>query len=1146
MSGLEPLAALGLVCNIVQLVEVGLKTATLCKNAYRTGEPDPELSVYAQNLADTASSLTQSLEVSQQPLNLDDSRLLTLARNCRDAEEEWRKKTPARFLSQQKPRKRARFGAVLQGIVNKPEIDRLESQLRIAKESLETNLLVGVFKGLDISKVQASDLQDKLQTLLQASSASEKELHDLIQRQVSLINTQISDRINRAEASTKTHVTTELASHESKLISHVDRGRDTILIQAEARENSRRENEGHERLLQSFYYPDMNHRRNNIHSSHQSTFNWIFEGGPKGNYGEPEASQSDSQSENSLHSYAQELVYKNFVRWLKSTEDRYWVSGRPGTGKSVLMKFIISHRKTMESLRQWQPDVQILTHFFWKVGSPMQNSFKGFLCSLAYQLCSLDKEHAMGWLQQNPDWSRKAGPGDWDNEDLQSLIASYLSLTARPFCLFIDGLDEFEDDDGVSILIGFLDSMQTSSRLVKVCMSSRLEQGIRMRLCRNPDMKMQNLTRNDIKCYSRAILNKEIALASSSIDVEVIVRDIGLMAEGVFLWAVLVTRSIARGIMNGDSESDIHERVSRTPKDLYKLYLDMWERLGEDVELYQESTALILSFIVMVWRSKSAFYPSLATASPYISIFELMVASSDDLWLTSVDSIDSLPVTDLQQRCKELCARVPVRSAGLLEVVEYTRDYERFGTNLETDPAIRYRTILVKAVHRTAIDFLVGTEDGKQILRSHMMSQEVLFIRLFRACLLRDCLWPAIQFTGNNRPSFMDKYQGRDASQRLDRHLKSLAYHRDILQGSALAEMIDLIWATHVHMIKNFPAHNHPEFHILVPRCKLDYLLFMAQNGFDAFVKNGLIEWRNRGRIDVLYRVFLVCLRFRHRWRNRGCDTRLEFGGRIRLMEHIIRSMAGADKFQFFDLGGMNISNNAVAKRATTLFLIHAINAFRLRQEPASRLRLRQHSWIPWEPDRIDRVIRVIGDFRNLLCFADSLVIAVHLCEPISGDLPLHIGYRHTYAFWAKALYVEITVSILAQIFLRQAVKYSKAHQYPEIKEDLRLGAFPQTIKPVMLSMRSKRFLISSGADKLSFERFCRTALLLDSSGSRKQDSNEAHRFQKIGEDLFDDAITRAVEIADSPKGDGPDGMTFNLCSTCETEENNVTRHSAR
>ncbi|KAF6521734.1 hypothetical protein HZS61_013262 [Fusarium oxysporum f. sp. conglutinans] len=491
MSGLEPLAALGLVCNVLQLVEVGLKTATLCKNAYRTGEPDPELSVYAQNLADTASGLSQSLELSQQPLNLEDARLLTLARNCRDAEAEWRKKTPSRFLSQQQPRKRDRLGAAFRGVINKPEIDRLEGQLQKAKESLEADLLVGVFKRFDISKVQTDDLQVKLETLLQATSVSETKLHDLIQSQVTLINSQLSDHILRAEASTKAHVTTELARHESRLKSYADQGKGTILTEAEVRENSRRENEAYERLLRSFQYPDMNHRRNEIHSSHASTFHWIFEGENS------DVPHSDPLLTDASDPGAQDLICSSFVTWLKSPEDRYWISGRPGTGKSVLMKFIISHQQTMNSLRQWQPDVQILAHFFWKVGSPMQSSYKGFLCSLAYQLCSLDKGYFMGCLPAA--WSRKTGPGDWDNKDLQSIIASYLSSAIRPSCLFVDGIDEFMDDDGVGMLTDLLDSLQRSSRLVKICMSSRPEQAIRIRLSHDPDLKMQDSTQVDIQ-----------------------------------------------------------------------------------------------------------------------------------------------------------------------------------------------------------------------------------------------------------------------------------------------------------------------------------------------------------------------------------------------------------------------------------------------------------------------------------------------------------------------------------------------------------------------------------------------------------------------------------------------------------------------
>ncbi|KAG5758521.1 hypothetical protein H9Q72_013341 [Fusarium xylarioides] len=778
MSGLEPLAALGLVCNIVQLVEVGLKTATLFKNAYRTGEPDPELSIHAQNLADTALGLSQSLELSQQPLNLEDARLLTLARNCRDAEAEWRKKTPARFLSQQQPRKRDRYRAIFRGIINKPEIDRLERQLQKAKESLETDLLVGIFKSLDVSKVQANDLQDRFRDLLQATSTSEKKLHDLVQAQVALVNTPILDRIDQAEASTKTHVTTELASHESRLKSHADQGKDTILTEAEARENRRREDEAYERLLRSFQYPDMNRRRNEIHASYESTFNWLFEGEFEDDYLESEASQSDSiseheveySSEDELDSYRQVLARSSFGTWLESTENRYWISGRPGTGKSVLMKFIISHKQTMDSLRQWQPEAQILNHFFWKVGSPMQSSFKGFLCSLVYQSFSLDRDHAMGCLQQNSDWPRKAGPGDWDSEDLQYLIAAYLSLPSRPFCLFIDGIDELVEDEGVGILIGFLDSLQRSSPLLKIY------------------FKMQDLTRGDIVRYSRATLKKELSLIASSAFIGQIVSAISLRAEGVFLWAVLVTRSISRGILNGDSEDFIWERLSKTPKKLHELYLDMWTRLGEDSDLYQSSAALIFKTVLFIRRSfpgRPFYFPPQILSHP-ISTLELMLASTDHLWSTPVNQFVKLSTTDLAQRCNELSVSLPFRTANLFGIREYHDPVETQWTGV-----LGSKRMVVEAIHRTVFDFLIETEDGKKIMEHHKATEEDLFVRTFRSCLLRDCLWPEVDFYFKGLKS--EEYISWDvAASRLDSQLHALSRHVNIMHDSTMVEMLDL------------------------------------------------------------------------------------------------------------------------------------------------------------------------------------------------------------------------------------------------------------------------------------------------------------------------------------------------------------------
>ncbi|SCV45329.1 uncharacterized protein FFB14_08594 [Fusarium fujikuroi] len=1140
MSGLEPLVALGLVCNIAQLVEVGLKTAKLCKNAYRTGDPDPELSVYAQNLAATASSLSQSLENSQQPLNLDESRLLILARNCCDAEAEWRKKTPARFLSQQQPRKRDRLGAVFRGIINKPEIDRLESQLQKAKGSLETDLLVGIFKSLDVSKVQANDLQDKFQDLLQATSTSEKKLHELIQAQVALVNTRISDRIDQAEASTKTHVTTVLASHESRLKLHADQSKVTLLTEAESREEKRRENEAYERLLRSFQYPDMNRRRNEIHASYGSTFNWLFEGEFEDDYLESESevsesdsfseSDADSSSEDEVDSYRQMLACSSFGTWLESSENRYWISGRPGTGKSVLMKFIISHKQTMDSLRQWHPEAQILSHFFWKVGSPMQSSFKGFLCSLVYQLFSSDKQHAMSFLQQNPDWSRKTGPGDWDKDDLQFLVHRCARQSARPFCLFIDGLDEIIEDEGVGILIDFLNTLQEPPSLVKICMSSRPEPAIRMRMGRNPDMKMQDLTRNDIEQYTRANLKKEVSLANSSMYIEDLVMDISYKAQGVFLWAVLVTRSVARGISNGDSRELIQKRLLKTPKKLHELYLDMWTRLGEDSDLYQRSTALIFKIVLFNWKTsikaQGLHFPLLFQAGA-ISILELMLASSDDLWSTPVEEFEQLSATNLERRCKELLARLPFRTADLFKVVQskrHERSDEKKWADKSRSPLISYDNLGVDAVHRTVFDFLIETEDGKKIMGHHQASQEELFIRMFRSRLLRNCLYPQLPYTSG------ENEEGRNwlsAWRHLDSQLDLLSYHTDVIHGSTLVNMLDLLWASFVKMTKSLPIRPDPSVDIVKRIWKFDYLLRVVAKGFDDYIRDYLIEWETNRQFDELYKVLSACLKPGHL----RCSE-FEWAGKQRLIQRIL-SIIVSHGFHISTPSGQQLSSHTLFKASIAYFLISTVD-FRILQRGT-------YSAWSWNAQRTSVILRMLRDFRYSLCLGDHMLIEVFLRISIL-DFPHLVGQRRRGN--SPAVYVEISMAILVQIFLEQILPNYAGFNRHEVEDAFNLKDCPQTMKPTMLGVGDYFFELSS-TDLPILQRYCQRRLLPALFSPSIEDLDDMDLFQhslvvEASRGIFE--RERRIEkpagtVRGIEEGVGPDGMNFYLCSSCEATE---------
>jgi DNA replication protein DnaC len=74
----------------------------------------------------------------------------------------------------------------------------------------------------------------------------------------------------------------------------------------------------HDKFLTKLQYDGMYHREDTITVAHQKTFHWIFE-----------------RSQN------QTLSWEDFCQFLESKkQQRYWITGKPGAGKSTLMKFI--------------------------------------------------------------------------------------------------------------------------------------------------------------------------------------------------------------------------------------------------------------------------------------------------------------------------------------------------------------------------------------------------------------------------------------------------------------------------------------------------------------------------------------------------------------------------------------------------------------------------------------------------------------------------------------------------------------------------------------------------------------------------------------------------------------------------------------
>lgn len=142
MSGLEPLAALGLVCNILQLVELGQKTINCIKTVYQEGKLDQDLEENAVVLE----KLTNEIKKDSRPGNKKyEAILLQSAASCstaaRDLQEE------LRFLFGNA--KRGSFASAVKVTATvkwrQRRLERLGRNLDTEEKRLQTGLLAQVW-----------------------------------------------------------------------------------------------------------------------------------------------------------------------------------------------------------------------------------------------------------------------------------------------------------------------------------------------------------------------------------------------------------------------------------------------------------------------------------------------------------------------------------------------------------------------------------------------------------------------------------------------------------------------------------------------------------------------------------------------------------------------------------------------------------------------------------------------------------------------------------------------------------------------------------------------------------------------------------------------------------------------------------------
>ncbi|WPA97511.1 uncharacterized protein RHO25_002121 [Cercospora beticola] len=293
-------------------------------------------------------------------------------------------------------------------------------------------------------------------------------------------------------------------------------------------------------VLDSLRFQELGARQAILKDAHKSTCEWILE-------------------------------HPEYAKWSHSDCGAFWIVGKPGAGKSTLMKFIYSKADKAKSEHEF-----VFGFFFNARGNTLERTTNGLYQALAFELLS-----AFPKLQNALDGKRS--PTEWTLHSLKHLLSRIIQrMGPRTLKFFIDALDECDEQeikDMVEHMEEIEDDVSLGGGMLSICFASRHYPSITIRNGVRLNLDQETGHMNDLNIY----IGQRLQMKGEGTLVHKICEEVRRKSNGVFLWTVLVVDILNKEIRRGRMRY-IKSKLDEIPSGLSALFLETLVRDKDEME----------------------------------------------------------------------------------------------------------------------------------------------------------------------------------------------------------------------------------------------------------------------------------------------------------------------------------------------------------------------------------------------------------------------------------------------------------------------------------------------------------------------------------------------------------------------------------